>query len=54
LLPWLRPTVQTETYESAHFTVYYYPKVEVNLEKSVSLAESAYDQLSREFDFQIQ
>ncbi|HVS63036.1 MAG TPA: hypothetical protein VMT85_05960 [Thermoanaerobaculia bacterium] len=43
-----------QTYESAHFTVYYYSKVEVNLEKVVSLAESAYDQLSRDFDFQIQ
>ncbi|HVS15490.1 MAG TPA: hypothetical protein VMV46_16320 [Thermoanaerobaculia bacterium] len=43
-----------QTYQSAHFTVYYYPKVEVNLEKVVSLAESAYDQLSRDFDFQIQ
>jgi Tol biopolymer transport system component len=41
-------------YHSPHFDVYYYPSFEGQLEKVVSLAESAYDRLSREFDYQIQ
>ncbi len=41
-------------YHSPHFDVYYYPEEEHFLEKVVSFAESAYDQLSRELDFQIQ
>ena len=40
-------------YKSPHFEVYYYPESEPSLEKVVSFAESAYDVLSREFDFQI-
>jgi hypothetical protein len=40
-------------YHSPHFDVYYYPEAEASLEKVVSFAESAYDVLSREFDFQI-
>jgi hypothetical protein len=40
-------------YHSPHFDVYYYPDSETSLEKVVSFAESAYDVLSREFDFQI-
>jgi hypothetical protein len=40
-------------YRSPHFEVYYYPESEPSLEKVVSFAESAYDVLSREFDFQI-
>lgn len=40
-------------YHSPHFDVYYYPEEEALLEKVVSFAESAYDQISRDFDFQI-
>lgn len=40
-------------YHSPHFDVYYYSDEAKLLEKVVSFAESAYDQLSREFDFQI-
>jgi len=40
-------------YHSPHFNVYYYPGEEVLLQKIVSFAESAYDQLSRDFNFQI-
>ncbi|REK12152.1 MAG: hypothetical protein DWQ36_00340 [Acidobacteria bacterium] len=43
-----------QIYHSPHFDVYYYPSFEDQLEKVVSLAESAYDRLSREFDYQIQ
>jgi sugar lactone lactonase YvrE len=41
-------------YHSPHFDVYYYTAEENLLEKVVSFAESAYDQLSRAFDYQIQ
>lgn len=41
-------------YHSPHFDVYYYTETEPLLEKVVSMAESAYDHLSREFDHQIQ
>lgn len=41
-------------YRSQHFDVYYYTAEEHQLQKLVSLAESAYDELSRTFDFQIQ
>lgn len=41
-------------YTSPHFQVHYYPEEEALLPKVVSLAESAYDELSRELDFQIQ
>ena len=40
-------------YHSPHFDVYYYLAEEPLLEKVLSLAESAYDRLSREFDHQI-
>lgn len=43
-----------KTYRSPHFVVHYYPEEEVLLPKVVSLAESAYDELSRKLDFQIQ
>lgn len=43
-----------EIYHSTHFDVYYYKAEEHLLEKVVSFAESAYDRLSRDFDFQIQ
>jgi Tol biopolymer transport system component len=40
-------------YHSPHFDVYYYTEEEPLLQKVVSFAESAYDRLSREFDYQI-
>jgi Tol biopolymer transport system component len=40
-------------YRSPHFNVHYYMAEEAQLQKVVSFAESAYDQLSREFNFQI-
>ncbi len=42
------------TYHAPHFDVWYYPEEEHLLEKVTSLAESAYDSLSQELDFQIQ
>lgn len=41
-------------YHSPHFDVHYYTDEEASLQKIVSMAESAYDRLSRRFDFQIQ
>jgi Tol biopolymer transport system component len=41
-------------YHAPHFDVHYYPEEEHLLEKVISLAESAYDDLSQELDFQIQ
>jgi len=43
-----------QIYHSTHFDVYYYEEEAVLLEKVVSFAESAYDDLSRSFDYQIQ
>ncbi len=43
-----------QIYHSQHFDAWYYPKMEGRLETAISLAESAYDHLSRAFDFQIQ
>ena len=43
-----------QLYHSPHFDVNYYPASEPQLERVVSLAESAYDRLSLEFDYQIQ
>ncbi len=40
-------------YHSPHFNVHYYTAEEASLQKVVSFAESAYDQLSRDFNFQI-
>ncbi len=42
-----------QIYHSPHFNLYYYTQEELQLQKVVSYAESAYDQLSREFNFQI-
>ncbi len=42
-----------QIYHSPHFDVYYYADEAELLQKVVSFAESAYDQLSRDFDFQI-
>ncbi len=41
-------------YRSQHFDIYYYEDEAHLLEKTASLAESAYDELSRTFDYQIQ
>ncbi len=41
-------------YHSQHFDVYYYESEAALLEKLASFAESAYDELSRSFDYQIQ
>ncbi len=43
-----------QIYHSPHFDVYYYTEQAELLQKVVSFAESAYDQLSQEFDYQIQ
>ncbi|MBZ0089903.1 MAG: hypothetical protein K8H90_05955, partial [Thermoanaerobaculia bacterium] len=43
-----------QIYHSPHFDIYYYEAEKDLLEKVASVAESAYDRLSREFDFQIQ
>ncbi len=40
-------------YHSPHFDVYYYEQEAELLQKVVSFAESAYDHLSQEFDYQI-
>jgi Tol biopolymer transport system component len=44
---------QWEIYHSPHFNVYYYKEEAASLQKVVSIAESAYDQNSRAFNFQI-
>ncbi|MEO1367125.1 MAG: hypothetical protein AAFX50_08090, partial [Acidobacteriota bacterium] len=41
-------------YHAPHFDVYYYTEDEALLQRMVSYAESAYDELSRTFDYQIQ
>ena len=41
-------------YNSPHFVFYYYESEAAQLEKVASLAESAYDRLTREFDHQVQ
>lgn len=43
-----------KVYHSPHFNVHYYEEEAHLLQKAVSFAESAYDELSRTFDFQIQ
>lgn len=40
-------------YHSPHFNIFYYKAEEALLEKVASFAESAYDRLSRDFNFQI-
>jgi Tol biopolymer transport system component len=42
-----------QIYHSPHFNVHYYSAEQDQLQKIVSFAESAYDRLSREFNFQI-
>ena len=41
-------------YHSTHFDIYYYSESESQLQKVASMAESAYDQLSLDLDYQIQ
>lgn len=43
-----------EVYHSPHFDVYYYQEEAAQLQKVVSFAESAYDQLSQELDYKIE
>lgn len=43
-----------KVYHAPHFNVHYYEEESALLQKAVSFAESAYDELSRTFDFQIQ
>jgi WD40 repeat protein len=40
-------------YTSTHFDVYYYAREKDSLEKIVSMAESAYDELSRRLNYQV-
>ena len=40
-------------YSSTHFDVYFYEEERESLQKMVNLAESAYDEISRKFEFQI-
>jgi Tol biopolymer transport system component len=42
-----------KTYRSTHFTIYFYTREQGALEKVASYAESAYDERSRELNFQI-
>jgi WD40 repeat protein len=42
-----------KTYRSTHFTIYFYDKEAVSLQKVASFAESAYDERSRQLNFQI-
>jgi Tol biopolymer transport system component len=46
-------TFEWSIYESTHFDVYYYPRGKDALQKVVSMAESAYDELSRRLNYQI-
>jgi hypothetical protein len=43
-----------EIYHATHFDVYYYEEEKHLLEKVVSYAESAYDELSQKFNYQIE
>lgn len=42
-----------KTYRSTHFTIYFYERERATLQKVASFAESAYDDLSRQLNFQI-
>lgn len=42
-----------KTYRSTHFTIYFYGKGKGHLQKVASYAESAYDDISRQVNFQI-
>src|SRR5215470_14979795 len=42
-----------QTYKTTHFTIYFYTREQVTLNKVASYAESAYDDISRQLNFQI-
>ncbi len=42
-----------KTYRSTHFTIYFYDRERPELQKVASFAESAYDDISRQLNFQI-
>src|SRR5438477_6945984 len=42
-----------QIYQSTHFQIYYYSREKEALQKVVSMAESAYDELSRRLNYQI-
>ena len=42
-----------KTYRSTHFTVYFYEEERGSLQKVASYAESAYDDISRQLNYQI-
>ncbi|MFY9549919.1 MAG: hypothetical protein WAU32_02110 [Thermoanaerobaculia bacterium] len=42
-----------QTYKSTHFVIYFYDREQVSLQKVASYAESAYDEISRDLNFQI-
>ena len=44
---------QWRTYKSTHFVIYFYDKEKPALQKVASYAESAYDDISRQLNFQI-
>ncbi|HEY3124720.1 MAG TPA: hypothetical protein VGK70_11760, partial [Thermoanaerobaculia bacterium] len=46
-------TFDWKTYRSTHFTIYFYSKERPSLQKVASYAESAYDDISRQLNFQI-
>ncbi len=46
-------TFDWSIYQSTHFDVYHYSREKATLEKVVSMAESAYDELSRRLNYQI-
>ena len=41
------------TYETDHFTIYYYPEIEPHLERMAGYAESAYQQVSSELKYDL-
>src|SRR5215471_13552481 len=42
-----------QTYKTTHFTIYFYTREQVTLNKVASYAESAYDDVSRQLNYQI-
>ena len=46
-------TFDWKTYRSTHFTIYFYSREKASLQKVASFAESAYDERSRQLNFQI-
>ncbi len=46
-------TFKWKNYRSTHFLIFYHDREEVSLQKVASYAESAYDDLSRQLNFQI-